>query len=74
MADEIEMIPVTSSNVAAIGYDEEEKVLRVAFNNGAEYEYDGVSVDTFEHLRDAGSVGGYFNSVIKRRYEGRRVS
>jgi len=35
---EIEMIPVVSSNVESIGYNERTQILRVKFLNGAIYE------------------------------------
>jgi hypothetical protein len=74
----IKLIPVNSSNVAAVGYDEASKTLAVQFHNhgrGNEiYHYTGVPKSTFEALRDAESVGKYLNAVIKTQYEYTKVT
>jgi hypothetical protein len=67
----VNMIPVTSSNVASVGY--EQGILYVKFHSGATYSYDDVSQEEFESLQSAQSVGSYFNENIKNQYAGRRV-
>ena len=62
----MEMQPVSSSNLAAVGYDEESSTLRVEFLNGTSYEYYNVPKEVFEDLLNAGSKGQYFNSNIKK--------
>ena len=69
--DDEPMTQVVSSNLSAVGWADD--TLTVEFNNGATYEYDGVSREEFYSLRDAASPGGYFNRSIKGRYEGRRA-
>lgn len=64
-----EMIPVVSSLIAEIGFDEEKEELHVKFHNGGEYLYQGVPLPTFEALRDAESVGSFFLRNIKKQYE-----
>ena len=71
--EDIEMESVLSSNLAAIGYHEESQTLQVEFNSGQVYQYAGVPKEEFDNLRDAGSVGGYFASNIKRAYRGTKV-
>jgi KTSC domain len=39
------MIPVTSSDLTAVGYAPISGTLRVRFKDGREYEYEGVSAD-----------------------------
>lgn len=70
----MEMVSVDSSNVAAVGYDDETETLAVEFNSGSVYHYSNVSRDTFEALRDAPSVGKYFNANIRDIYEYEKVS
>lgn len=70
----MEMVSVSSSNIAAVGYDDEERKLAVEFNSGSVYHYDNVSRDTFEALRDAPSVGKYFHANIRDQYDYTRVS
>ena len=64
----VEMIPVTSSNVQAIGYEESTETLRVEFNNGSIYEYKNVPGVVFNELTQAGSVGAYLNRNIRYNY------
>ena len=65
---DIEMQPVTSSNIKAIGYEHESLRLRVEFLNGTVYLYRAVPQDTAEALLAAPSVGKYFNAFIKGQY------
>jgi hypothetical protein len=62
----VEMIPVSSSNVQAIGYDEANQVLYVRFNNNSLYRYQGVPIAEFFGLQNASSVGSYLNQNIKK--------
>ncbi|MEQ2006262.1 MAG: KTSC domain-containing protein [Limisphaerales bacterium] len=55
-----EMQPVSSSNIAAIGYDSENATVYVQFLNGSEHEFD--------NLRTAPSVGSYLNRNYKNVY------
>ena len=66
--EDIEMVAVSSSNIAAIGHDAEMARLYVRFNNGAEWRYLGVEVETFQAMQKAESVGKFFNAFIKPSY------
>jgi hypothetical protein len=59
------MQPVESSNIQAIGYDPLTATLRVTFNNGTSYDYFGVAVEEHIDLMDAESKGKYLNACIK---------
>lgn len=61
----VEMEPVDSSNIAAVGYDGETSTLVVEFNNGRTYRYGGVPKGEYENLLNAGSVGQYFAYNIR---------
>lgn len=67
----MDMTPLTSSNLAAAGYDPESRVLRIQFHNGRTYEYDNVPQHEYDGLISAGSAGQYFNSNIKGQYSER---
>jgi len=69
----MKMIPVDSSNVAAVGYDVDSETLQVEFINGSIYQYFGVREDVFNGLRDAASVGRYLSTVIKGTYRYSKV-
>ena len=59
------MIPVESSNVAAVWHDPGAHELHVTFKNGSAYIYSGVSVAEFHALLGADSVGGHLHAHIK---------
>lgn len=63
-----EMQPVSSSNIAAVGYDAESQTVYVQFLNGSTYAYKGVPEHEFENLRTAPSVGSYLNRNYKNVY------
>ncbi len=63
----VEMIPVSSSTVQAIGYDEVTQVLYVRFiKKNSLYCYHGVPIAEFFGLQNAPSVGSYLDQNIKK--------
>lgn len=64
----MERVPVTSSNVAAVGYDAETETLEVEFNNGSVYQYLAVPENEHQALMQADSVGRHLNTFIKGTY------
>lgn len=69
----MEMTNVDSSNIAAVGYDDESSTLQVEFNNGTTYQYFDVPERLFEGLVNADSVGGYLAANIKGSYRFSKV-
>lgn len=69
----MEMIPVSSSNIAAIGYDESQNSLVIAFTNGRAYEYYGISQHVFDEFLNAGSKGQYANQNIYKNYSQNQI-
>lgn len=65
----MDMISVSSTNIAAVGYDEADQTLRVQFNNGRTYEYAMVPVTVYDDLIAADSVGRYFNAHVKNVFD-----
>lgn len=65
------MIPVTSSNLSAVGYDPQTLEMVVSFSYGGSYLYPGVRADEHEALMSAESIGKHFNSQFRNR-EGTR--
>ena len=62
----IEMTPVTSSQIRAIGHDAESQTLRVEFvRGGASYDYQNVTAEMHQNLMKAESVGSFFSQNIK---------
>ena len=64
----MEMIPVSSSAIRAIGYDIETKRMKIAFVEGYAYDFCGVPESVFNGLLRAGSKGRYYNDHIRDRY------
>ena len=69
----VEMIRVSSSNVDAIGYDEDNQTLYVSFLNNTTYIYKGVPSGEFEGLRNASSIGSYLHRNIKNLFPYERI-
>jgi hypothetical protein len=69
----MERLPVSSSNLASVGYDEVGQVLEVEFRHGGVYQYVGVSAAVFGEFMAAESLGRFLAKDIKPRYPFRRV-
>ena len=65
--------PVSSSNLASIGYDSTAQVLEVEFINRAIYQYYNVPSNMYEELKRAGSKGKFFHQYIRNAYAYSRV-
>lgn len=63
-----EMTYVDSSNIEAIGYDQESRELHVQFVSGARYVYQEVPPQVFDGLMAAGSKGSFLNREVKGVY------
>ena len=70
----VEMIQVSSSNIYAVGYDENNKIVHVQFLNNSVYIYKGVPQQEYYGLLNAPSVGSYLNQNYKNVYPYERVS
>ena len=68
----VEMIPVESSNILGVGYDDEEDTLYVTFHSGGvsggRYRYEGVRKEIYEAFMAAPSKGKFFHASIKGRF------
>ena len=68
-----EMHPVSSSNIAAVGYDAANKWAYVQFLDSSVYAYKGVPQHEFDNLQTAASVGSYLNRNFKNVYPYERM-
>lgn len=66
-------IPVDSSTISRMAYDEPRKVLTIEFKNGSRYEYYDLPTHVFQHMRGAASKGQFLSANIKGRYRYARV-
>ncbi len=62
----MERTPVSSSNLASVGYDVSSATLEVEFNYGGIYQYSGVPEDVYQGLMNASSHGKYFDQFVKK--------
>lgn len=67
----MQMIPVSSSNISSIGY--ENGTLYVAFNRGGLYAYAGVPERVYRELMAASSHGSYLARYVKGVYPYQRI-
>ena len=65
----MQRIPVTSSDIASIGYDRVGKILEIEFHSQKSvYQYYNVPEPEHGELMNAQSHGKYFNRFIKNKY------
>ncbi|MFU0507489.1 KTSC domain-containing protein [Pseudaminobacter sp. NGMCC 1.201702] len=60
--------PVSSSNLASVGYDPASEILEIEFNNGRVYQYYNFPQFMHERMMEAPSIGSFFNAEIKNAY------
>lgn len=66
-------VPVRSSHLVSVGYDEEEGVLEVEFRNGWVYQYAGVPFEVYDELLFAVSPGEYLQKSVIPRFSWERI-
>lgn len=67
------MHPVSSSNIAELGYDVDNQTVYVRFLNNTLYIYKGVPQYEYEGLHNAPSIGSYLHRNFKNVYPYERV-
>lgn len=65
----IKMYKIASSNITALGYDENNKVLRVIFKNNSSYIYTNVEPEVWQIVINSESKGKSLNENIVRHKE-----
>lgn len=61
----MQLVPVESSMIHAVGYDKEKHILEIVFNTGRTYQYADVPPEEYEGLLNAESKGRYFLANIR---------
>lgn len=69
----MDRMPVSSSNLISVGYDETSLTLEVEFKDGALYQYFDVPASVHLELLGAGSVGRYFAQNVRNTYRYARL-
>ena len=73
-AEKIPLQSFVSTNLAALGYNAEKKILAVQFKSGAIYHYADVDSILALGFLQADSVGRYYATKIKGKYPGQRMT
>lgn len=68
MPEDFEWIPVSSSNLDAVSYDDILRRLFVRFKSGSVYQYENVPKGKYQGLISAASKGSFFHQHIKGVY------
>lgn len=69
-----QMIPVNSSQISYIGFDDENNKLYVTFNRtNKTYEYSDVPYIIWKDFKESTSIGSYFSKNIKNTYKYREI-
>ena len=70
----MQRIPVLSTDLRSIGYDQSSETLEVEFRNESVYQYSSVPSNIYSALMAAESKGRYFNSEIRKRFRCMKIS
>lgn len=73
-AEKIALTPITSSNLAAIGYNPHKRILAVEFKSGAIFHFAGISETVYQQLLEAPSRGSYFHKEIRGKFQGEKMT
>jgi hypothetical protein len=65
---------MSSSSIAAAGYDDCRHALRLRYVSGGMYDYLDVPLTVFQDLLDAPSKGQFVNWYVKPRYRYTRLN
>lgn len=70
----MQLTPVQSSNVAAVGYDAISNTLFIQFKGkDTVYTHHGVPVETYEQMMSAESIGSFYARNIRKNFVGQAV-
>ncbi len=70
----IERLPIDSSNLKAVGYDEARRVLSVEFVSGSIFHYYDVPITVFEEMGSAESRGAFYAKQIRGKFTGKPMT
>ncbi len=63
-----------SSNIKAVGYDDDKKALLIEFKTGGRYVYENVPIELYEAFGRADSAGKFFFTNIRGKYKFSRLT
>lgn len=69
----MQMIQVNSTDIKALGYEEDDDILTVEFQTGSVYQYRDVPSDLYYSLLEATSKGKYLKAYIANKFPYRKL-
>lgn len=69
----MEMVPVNCNNIKSIGYNENNNLLQIKFNNNSTYEYHNVDLIVFAELLYSKSKSTFAQQYIYDKYTNNKV-
>jgi len=70
----MDMTPINSGRLRAIGYDARARLLRVQLADGSTLEYSGVGDEAWRRLSTSAAAWSYYRDNIEEEFTARRVS
>ena len=63
----VDMVPVKSSAIKAVGHDAGTGIVHVEFHSGGTHRFGPMSAAEFERFRNAESIGKHFHAHIRAK-------
>jgi hypothetical protein len=70
----MEMNPINSGKLRAIGYDARAKILQVQLDDGSMLQYGNVGAEVWRRLSTSGVAWSYYRDNIEEEYTAKRIS
>lgn len=70
----MDMKRISSGRLRAIGYDRQQRNLRVELDDGSQIDYAGVGEEIWRRLSSTGSAWSYYRDNIEEVFSGRRAT
>lgn len=69
----MQRIPVQSSNLVSVKYEESSMNLEIEFKKNSVYQYNHVPKSVYDELMGSKSLGEYFHENIKDKYDYHKI-
>ena len=70
----MEMKPINSGKLRAIGYDGRARLLQVQLDDGSILQYSGIGEEVWRRLSSSGAAWSYYRDNIEEEFTAQRVS
>ncbi|MCX7179909.1 MAG: KTSC domain-containing protein [Proteobacteria bacterium] len=70
----MEMKPINSGKLRAIGYDARARLLQVQLDDGSTLQYSGVGAEIWRRLSSSGAAWSYYRDNVEEEFTAKRVS